>query len=124
MMESDDYGLYTVSLKDKFSNYGVIACLVLLYQGGECFVDSWVMSCRVLKKDVEKYTMTKLLESAKARGCTKVVGEYLPTAKNGMVKELYQTFEFALTEEKEDGSRRFELTDMTKEYPYKIKENS
>ena len=124
MMESDDYGLYTVSLKDKFSNYGVIACLVLQYQGGECFVDSWVMSCRVLKKDVEKYTMTKLLESAKARGCTKVVGEYLPTAKNGMVKELYQTFEFALTEEKEDGSRRFELTDMTKEYPYKIKENS
>ncbi len=122
MMEEEHYGLYSVSLKDKFSNYGIIACLILKYEGKSCFIDSWVMSCRVLKKDVEKFTVSKLLETMKNKNCEKVVGEYLPTAKNSMVKDLYGEFGFTLVSETAEGVKTYETTETDRQFEYKIKE--
>ena len=108
-MQSDKaHVLLTVKLEDRFSKYGIIGCLVLKFEEDCCFIENWVMSCRVLKKGVENYTIEKIVEIARARGCSRVVGEYIPTKKNSMVSDLYATLGFDLTED-DQGNRRFVL---------------
>ena len=94
MLNRNEYSLFTVSLKDKFSNYGIIACIVLHFEKDVCFIENWVMSCRVLKKGIENYSIEKIVETAKKHGCKKIIGEYLKTKKNSMVEKLYEDLGF------------------------------
>lgn len=94
MADSDEYGLYATALKDAFSDYGIIACVILLFDNEICRITDWCMSCRVLKKDIENFTMKKIIEICSQRGCGQIAGKYLPTKKNQMVKNLYAELGF------------------------------
>ena len=118
------YGLYTVSLKDKFSNYGIIACVILKFEDTNCFIENWVMSCRVLKKDVEKFTVFHIVEIAKQHKCNKISAEYIPTAKNGLVSNLYETIGFELINVRENNIKLYYLSNLDNfSTNYFIKEN-
>jgi predicted enzyme involved in methoxymalonyl-ACP biosynthesis len=52
------------------------------------------MSCRVLKRQVEEQVLNEIVRLAKEADCTRVRGVYLPTAKNGMVRDLYPRLGF------------------------------
>ena len=97
LKNDNSYELLTIKLEDRFSKYGIIGCVILNFEGESCFVENWVMSCRVLKKGVENYTIEQIVDIAKKRGCSKVFGEFIPTKKNSMVSELYAAFGFELT---------------------------
>ena len=58
------------------------------------FVDTWFMSCRVLKRGMENFTLNMMVERAKAKGYKRIVGEYLPTPKNKMVEQHYPNLGF------------------------------
>jgi FkbH-like protein len=105
MRKSNQYALFTVSLMDKFSNYGVIACIVLRFKEESCIIENWVMSCRVLKKTVENYTACKVAETARQKGLKNIRSEYLASKKNGMVSCLYEDLGFDKTEEVGDAKR-------------------
>jgi predicted enzyme involved in methoxymalonyl-ACP biosynthesis len=60
-------------------------------------IDTWLMSCRVLKRQVEEEVLNELVRLAVARNCTRIKGVYLPTAKNGMVKGHYPALGFTAT---------------------------
>lgn len=78
------------TLEDKFGDNGLIAVVIMKPQDKETlFVDNWFMSCRVLKRGMENLTLNTMVEAAKTKGFKKITGEYLPTAKNGMVAEHY-----------------------------------
>lgn len=96
MMDSDEYKLFTVSLNDRFSEYGIIACLILQIQDNDFFIDSWVMSCRVLKKTVENYTFNRLIDEATRNNIGSIKAEYIPTEKNKLVKELLPDLGFKI----------------------------
>lgn len=83
-----------VKLKDKFSEYGIISCIILRKQDKECFIESWVMSCRVLKRGVENLTFKNVLQISKNWGCDLIIGEYIPTVKNKMVESFYDNLGF------------------------------
>ncbi|MEL6251117.1 MAG: HAD-IIIC family phosphatase [Bacteroidota bacterium] len=85
---------YYVKLEDKFGEYGLISFLILDVQEDALFIDTWIMSCRVLKRDVEKYVLNKVVEKAQELGKSKIIGEYLPTPKNALVKEHYKDLGF------------------------------
>ncbi len=102
MMSDSKYELLTISLEDKFSNYGIIACVVLYYEGDVCRIINWVMSCRVLKKRVENYTIEKIVERAKAHGSNCVEGEYIKSKKNEMVNTLYEDLGFSIINENDE----------------------
>jgi predicted enzyme involved in methoxymalonyl-ACP biosynthesis len=53
------------------------------------------MSCRVLRRDVEKFMLDCLVEAARASGVSKIRGEYIPTEKNGLVADLFPGLGFA-----------------------------
>ena len=63
-------------------------------QGVSLFVNTWLMSCRVLKRTVEEFIINKMISVAKEQGFKTVVGEYIPTAKNAMVKDIYENMGF------------------------------
>lgn len=86
----------TFTLRDKFGDNGLIAVVILKEQDPETlFVDTWFMSCRVLKRGMENFTLNRMVSLAREHGYKKIVGEYLPTAKNGMVKDLYLNLGFS-----------------------------
>lgn len=90
------------TLEDKFGDNGLIAVIIMKPQDKETlFVDTWFMSCRVLKRGMENFTLNTMVEKAKSAGYKRIVGEYLPTVKNGMVKEHYPNLGFT----KIDGSK-------------------
>lgn len=62
------------------------------------FVDTWFMSCRVLKRGMEHFTLNTIVDYAKANGYKRIIGEYLPTAKNKMVEHHYESLGFTRME--------------------------
>lgn len=84
-----------VELNDKFTDYGLISCAILRKIDDICFIDTWVMSCRVLKRGVEFLMFDYIQEIACEWQCHDIVGEYIPTTKNSMVKDLYKKLEFS-----------------------------
>jgi FkbH-like protein len=86
----DRHKNFSFTLKDKFGAHGLIAVIILEKQDAETlFIDTWLMSCRVLKRGMEEFTLNTLVEYAKAAGFKRLVGEYIPTAKNRMVESHY-----------------------------------
>ena len=85
----------TFTLEDKFGDNGLIAVVIMKKQDEETlFVDTWFMSCRVLKRGMENFTLNTMVEAAKSKGYNKIIGEYLPTAKNGIVAKHYDNLGF------------------------------
>lgn len=89
MVFDNKYCLISVSLEDRFNKFGIISCVILKKIHNRCFIDTWVMSCRVLKRDVEYLTFRRILECAKEWGCDNLIGEYIPSSKNGIVEKLF-----------------------------------
>ena len=94
-------------LGDKFGDNGVVSIVIGRIDGDhrdELHMELWLMSCRVLKRDMEFAMMDELVEKAKAAGIKKLVGYYYPTAKNAMVKEFYALQGFKKITEDEAGN--------------------
>jgi len=90
-------------LVDRFGDNGVICVVIGRALGDEFAIDTWLMSCSVLGRQVEACTLNLIAEQAKRLGCTKLVGEYRPTSKNGMVRTHYGKLGFTLLKESADG---------------------
>ena len=96
------------TLEDKFGDNGLIAVVIMKPLDKETlFVDTWFMSCRVLKRGMENFTLNTMVEVAKAKGYKKIIGEYLPTLKNKMVELHYPNLGFDKVEGTE--TARYEL---------------
>ena len=93
---------FAFTLEDKFGDNGLIAVVILQEKDLETlFIDTWFMSCRVLKRGMENFTLNTIVEYAKANCYKKIIGEYLPTPKNGMVAEHYTGLGFTKLEDTE-----------------------
>ena len=85
----------TITLGDRFGDNGLISVLLAREDDGALVVDTWVMSCRVLKRGVEDLALNCLLEAARERGLAVIRGQYLPTPKNGLVRDHYRNLGFS-----------------------------
>jgi FkbH-like protein len=85
---------FSIGLRDRFGDFGLINIVILRRLGESVEIDTFVMSCRVLQRGVEQLAMNKVFEYAREVGAASVRGQYLPTAKNGMVKDFYARFGF------------------------------
>lgn len=100
------FGLH-LRLIDRFGDNGIIAIIIgRLRDDADLEIDTWLMSCRVLGRQVEPTTLNLIAERAKAMGARRLLGQYIPTKKNGMVKEHYAKLGFTtLLADQETGSR-------------------
>ncbi len=122
MMGDESIRLLAVSLSDKFTEYGIISCIVLKKASGrpgfadsDCFIENWCMSCRVLKRGVENLAFRHIREEAKKMGCGRLIGEFIRTRKNGMVEGLYASLGFSPLEAEDPGEGVYYGYDLTKD---------
>lgn len=101
MAKSDDFITLYGKLTDKFGDNGLISIVVAKVEGKKCIIDTWLMSCRVLKRDMEFAMLNVLVEECSKRGLIEVYGQYKHTAKNSMVANLYGDMGFELIESSE-----------------------
>ena len=94
IINSNQHRSLYISLKDKFGDYGLISLVILTKETDQLFIDTWIMSCRVLKRDVESFVLNELVQIAKEEKVSYLVGERLPTKKNIIVKDHYQNLGF------------------------------
>ena len=85
-----------IRLLDQFGDNGIVVLAILrpAEEAGLLEIDTWLMSCRVLKRGVETATLELLVAQAQALGMTGLRGRYVPTAKNGMVAGHYASLGF------------------------------
>jgi FkbH-like protein len=96
--QSDQYFTLSFTLEDKFGDNGLICAIILEKRDNKIlFIDTWFMSCRVLKRGMEAYTLNSIVEWAKVNGYDQIVGEYIPTPKNELVRDHYKNLEFETT---------------------------
>lgn len=95
-------------LEDKFGDNGVVSVVIGSRKGDELHIDLWLMSCRVLKRDMEYAMMDELIGKCMEAGVKRIVGYYYPTKKNGMVSDFYATQGFDKIFEDEAGNTIWE----------------
>jgi len=116
MADPEAFGLQ-LRLLDRFGDNGVIAIIIgRLQETKDLLIDTWLMSCRVLGRQVEPTTLNLIAEQAKRLGAKRLVGEYIPTKKNGMVKDHYARLGFTVAATNDTGGSR-NLLDLAEFVP-------
>lgn len=96
-------------LSDRMDSYGLIGALICRPSASDAWeVDTLLMSCRSLGRQMEKFMIDRMVEAAIARRIKRIVGVYRPTPKNGLVKELYEQSGFRRVSEDQE-QVRYEL---------------
>jgi FkbH-like protein len=88
MSDAQAIGLQ-LRLVDRFGDNGIIAVVIGRMRGEELVIDTWLMSCRVLGRQIEHATLGLIAGIARSMGAVRLVGHYVETAKNHMVKDHY-----------------------------------
>ncbi len=96
----NSYFTFTFTIEDKFGDNGLICVAILKKEDNKTlFIDSWFMSCRVLKRGMEEFVLNTIVSFAAQKGFELLKGEYIATAKNDLVKNHYRNLGF----EEKDG---------------------
>jgi FkbH-like protein len=99
-----------IRLSDKFGDNGIISIIIgYLQDDATVDIDTWLMSCRVLGRQVENAVLGILVDEARRLGAHRLVGRYRPTEKNSMVAEHYQRLGFTALPAEPENDQRFEL---------------
>jgi FkbH-like protein len=93
--------LLQIRLADRFGDNGMISAIVGRKQGSDFVIDTWVMSCRVLNRQVEQAVLNELVRRCAAIGASTIHGTYRPTARNEIVAEHYAKLGFSKLEMRE-----------------------
>lgn len=103
--EDESYIPLYYTLQDKFGEHGLVSVLILQVKSDkEVFIDTWLMSCRVLKRGMEEFIINEMVEIVGKNGYEKISAEYIPTSKNKMVEKIYEKMGFSFI-----GENHYEL---------------
>ena len=113
--EDESYITLYGKLKDKFGDNGVITVIIGKVENDTCHIELWLMSCRVLKRDMEYAMMDNLVDRCRDKNIAEIRGYYYATAKNSMVKDFYKLMGFEMVSSEEDNTVwSFQITDSYK----------
>lgn len=94
MAEPERFPCFYIGLRDKVGDYGLISVVCAERVEDRLEILEYVMSCRVLSRGVEQYTITHLVNYCRTHGLAALRGEYIATEKNQMVSKFYEQFGF------------------------------
>lgn len=110
IMADPDHATVQVRLRDCFGDNGMVSVVILKQTSASCVeIDTWLMSCRVLGRRLEEAVLRQLLSIARARGAKTLIGRYLPTDRNAIVRDHYAKLGFSLVETMPDGGSVWSL---------------
>jgi FkbH-like protein len=105
---SDQYITFSFALEDIYGDNGLVSAIILEKTNPkELFIDTWFMSCRVLKRGMENFILNTIVDFARNNNYQTIIGEYISTQKNALVRDLYANLGFI----KQDDFWRLETTE-------------
>ncbi len=96
-------------LSDRMGSYGLIGLIFCVPSAGRWEIETWLMSCRALGRQMERFMLDRLLEAAVENGVREIIGVYRPTAKNGLVANLYDNLGFSRVPGETSGEVRYSM---------------
>jgi FkbH-like protein len=109
-METASSFTLQVRLADRYGDFGMIGVIIANAAGAETWeIDTWLMSCRVLGRQVERGMLAQLVEAARRAGIKTLHGRYIPSAKNSMVADHYEKLGFVKVATTQSGARDYSL---------------
>lgn len=109
VFHSDDYIRLYGKLTDKFGDNGVVSVVIGKKEKSSLHIDLWLMSCRVLKRDMEFAMLGELVKECLKNNISEIFGYYYKTPKNNMVKDLFASFGFEKINTAENGDSIWKL---------------
>lgn len=130
----DDPDKLTIQIRvaDKFGDNGMVSVVIVNKNqeikpfGLVWKVDLWLMSCRVLERRVENQVLQYLVKKAQQKGVNHLIGEFIPSSRNAIVKDHYQQLGFSQLEEKADGKTIWQLNTSSFDFislPFTVENN-
>lgn len=113
--ESETQSYISLSVKDKFGDSGLTGVAIVSYVNGKGVINDFLMSCRVMGRNIEFAFVDYIMGYLKEHGCTSVDAQYLPTQKNKPVSDFFDKCGLRVVSE-EDGAKNYSLE--IKEYNY------
>lgn len=92
LAQNPEYFTRYMTLSDRYGEHGLISVVICKKISADTlFIDTWLMSCRVLRRGVEECLFDAVVKMAQDAGFRCLAAEYLPTAKNKMVEHFYDS---------------------------------
>lgn len=107
--ENENYITIYGRLRDKFGDNGIVSVIIAKREEKNYKIELWLMSCRVIKRNMEFAMFDALAEIAEKKGADSLIGVYIPTKKNQIVKDLYKELGFELIKQNLDDSTEWGL---------------
>ena len=117
LMESEQFSVISARVSDRFGDHGLISVLILKHEGSTADIDTWVMSCRVLERQIEHEIFNQTLALARKHGCEALNATYVPTKKNILVKDLFP--KLGLKAFREEGERKAYTVKLSEHVPHR-----
>ncbi len=94
--KSKEMAVYSMAVHDKFGDEGVVGVAIVRKNGNDWWIDSFLMSCRVIGRSVETALLAKIIVDARKANVSRIIGEYIPTKKNLPASDLYERHGFGM----------------------------
>lgn len=96
--------VFSMRVRDRYGDHGLVGVAITRDEGDSCEIDTFLLSCRVIGRNLETALLSHLAEAARARGLKSIKGWFLSTKKNAPAREFYAQHGFTLASTNGDGS--------------------
>src|SRR5580704_4364992 len=104
LAKQPDWHIFSIKVRDRFGDHGLVGVAITRDEGGQCEIDTFLLSCRVIGRTVETALLAHLAKSAAERGCQRLIGWFLPTKKNAPARDFYRQHRFVRGETNDSGT--------------------
>jgi FkbH-like protein len=102
--------IYSLSVKDKFGDNGITGAVIFKKIAPQVYeIDTFLLSCRILGKGIERAFLHAALNKMKATGARHIHARYIPSAKNMQTKDFFEKNGFQTTAQDEKGCKTYSV---------------
>lgn len=109
LLEDPGKKVYLYQVRDCFGDYGIVAALIVDVHGTVPLLEEFVLSCRVMGKNIEYAILQDVEDDLQRAGYERLRGCYLPTPRNKPVQNLYEKLGYRVLEQRENGAKDYEI---------------
>lgn len=117
-----NYVSFQFSLKDKFSNYGIISLMICYVSKDTLIIDNWVMSCRVLNRTLENFIINKVVKYCFKKKIRCIKSRFIKTNKNYLINNLFDELRFKVIKKNKNEKEYIQFLDTYQQKKTYIKE--
>jgi FkbH-like protein len=94
--QSIEHDIFTLNVSDKYGESGITGLCIVKYDHDNAYIDTLLLSCRILGRNIEKVFLFQILQMIKTKNKKNIFSKYIKTLKNNQVQDFYENSNFEL----------------------------